>query len=54
MKNALLITCYSLLLAAGLVALARFFHPATFSSHVIPILLTLFAISAVIYLWRHD
>ncbi len=54
MKPLLLATCCMLLLSAGLVALARWLHPATFSPHIVTTLLMLFAVSTVIYLWRYE
>ncbi|MEK7556382.1 MAG: hypothetical protein AAB538_00205 [Patescibacteria group bacterium] len=54
MKISLLTVAFSLLTAAGIVALARWFHPATFSLHILTVLLALFAVSSVFYLWRHE
>lgn len=45
--KALLLTSYILLLASGLIALARFLHPATFSPGQLWLVLLLVFISAI-------
>lgn len=54
MTSPLLITHYSLLITAGLVALARWFHPAVFSPHVLTLLLAAAITAATLHLWNHD
>lgn len=41
-----------LLLTAGLVAFARFMHPATFSAHMFPFLIAVSFLAGVIYLYQ--
>lgn len=52
MKNILHTLSLTFLVAAGLVALARYLHPATFSPNILTLLLVAFAICAVIALWK--
>lgn len=54
MNSNLLTTTYSLLTASGLVALARWFHPAVFSPHVLTLLLAAAITAATLHLWNHD
>lgn len=54
MRSFLLTTTYSLLTASGLVTLARWFHPATFSQLVLTALLIGFTASGLLYLWRYE
>lgn len=54
MKSSLLVTHYSLLIAAGLIALARWFHPALFSVNIVILLLAITIGLAIIHLWNYD
>lgn len=54
MKPVLLTSFFVLLIAAGLVALSRLFHPATFSENTLVTFLATAVISAVLHLWNHD
>lgn len=54
MKPVLLTSFFVLLLAAGLVALSRLLHPATFSENTLILLLAAAMICATLHLWNHD
>lgn len=54
MKSFPFTATYIFLTSAGIIAFARWLHPASFSPHILTALLTLFAVSTVFYLLRYE